>query len=337
MAEHQAVGAHSFWVVTLPRMFHTIPATRHLITALGLLEMPTISFDASVLEHRSLRITHHYIQALHEMTKPVRHAADITLGAILAWLLEAFMNHGPRAAIHSTAAQRLSYDDKKDIPVHELEIVLADVARARCQRFRCDVAPADSTYILEAVRLRNQQTDRPTAAAIFHQFQDFYANTFPTLTTPDQIAAAESFIAHWESAILANVYRSDEPTVIWSSLHFLCVLCTHVLPTPTDAGIFPDPGARELGLEFALEKCELMLTIRLAERRYQRALMQTTWLMEDIMDKHTPESWRASRRGRLEMVAADVEEALLCLDGMPSGAAGNWKGGGRLVAPVEVC
>lgn len=315
MAEHQAVRAHSFWVVTLPRMFHAIPATRHLITALGLLEMPTSSTDASVLEYRSQQITSHYIQALHEMTKPARHAADITLSAILAWLLEAFMNHGPRAFIHSSAAQKLSYKDKKDIPTEELEIVLADVARARCQRFRCDVAPSDSSYIFDAVKLRNLQIDRPTAADIRLNFEDYYQNVYPNITEASQVSAAEASIGKWESAILANVYRSDEPTVVWSSLHFLCVLSTHVLPIPTDV-YFPDSTASETGLEFVLEKCELVLATRLPEKTSQRALTETARLMIYVLVHYTPQTWRNSRDQRLARVQ-ELNEAQLRAAGLP--------------------
>jgi hypothetical protein len=189
------------------------------------------------------------------------------------------------------------------------------------------MVPREQTYVLEAVALRNgvdllseddvgvvsngrdPEKKKVSAAEIQEDFERYYRDAFPFIVAQEQIQDAEAFIGKMESAILANVYGSDEPTVVWSSLHFLCVLSTHVLPI-CEEEYFPDSEAAiDHGLDFVLEKCELMVGTRIKIDKWRKAVMSTTKLMIDVLRLYTSEAWRRSRKERLAMVTQQCEVA----------------------------
>lgn len=299
LGDHGPMYARDYWVSTLPRSFHLAPATKHLMTAIGLMEQPAL-FEPEVLLHRQERIQYHYAKALIAMTQQEIHPLDVALGPMLAWILEARTGNYPASSVHAAAIDRLSRQGgTSDISQWELDTVASQMVRSQQLLPPIDEPPTALAKVHDTLVVRNQACRSVTAEEILHRFEVYYDAFTPSEMAPEDIPVAEAFIQKAMKEILANVYRVDTTMILFGALHFLCLLSMQVLPRPKMPGILvADPVV--VGVEYILEQCEDIRLRKLKNAKEQEVLQRTVTLMIKVMKDYAPEEWRHSQRLRLE-------------------------------------
>ncbi|ETN46670.1 uncharacterized protein HMPREF1541_00856 [Cyphellophora europaea CBS 101466] len=310
MASNGPSHTLDFWTTTIPRAFHSVPGTRHLVTALGLLETSIGTTDLCVLETRCRKIHHHYSVALHELTQPDPDKVDVALGPLLAWLLETMMFNDSRADIHAEALERLSSSPafsarslaKTELSQHDLDALVSCVRRARKLHGRYDV----QLPLLQVLQMRSQLSDRVTPADTLLAFEQFYTTFSPQDMNPDQMQAAGFFLQKQMAAVHGNVYRSEVPMSVYSALHYTCIISSILLPTP-EVSSQEGSEIRGVGLDFILEACEDMLERKMATKSDQRLLDRALCLLLRVMASLAPAGWRREQAERLKRATFLIE------------------------------
>merc|ERR1711939_132194 len=224
------------------------------------------------------------------------------------------MNNGPSAAIHAHAARKLAPEMRNGrggsgVPQCELDAVIFNMLRSRALRGRCDLQPCQDTYVAEAVTWRNKPIEKKLTVEIRRAFEDYFEKFSPQTMTSDDVVAAEEFITRCESDILANAYLSDEASVTFSALHFLCMLSMFVLPQDI-VKYFPGTASVACGLDFVLESCENMLELRLPRQSDQESLQEIVGLNIHVLGLFAPKGWQRRRSDRLIRVACMSRKSL---------------------------
>lgn len=329
--------AHSFWTTALPRAFHSVPATRHLITAIGLMETCIGVPDAMVVKVRCQEIHRNYSLALRDLMQPDLHPLDLALAPLMAWLLETLMLRDDQAEVHAKALEKitsslaLDSDHLKctELSAHELECVVSCVRHTQYMREKNNVeAPLE-----QVLAIRSHLYKKETPLELLQAFKQYYETFDPPNMTLAQLRASGVFIHEQNVSVHGNVYRSEVPKVVFAALAYLCNLSLAVLPT---SGIAAEqsPQTHDIGLDFHLEQFEDMLTRTLEKRSDQALLNDVVSLALQVMALHTPAAWRVRRSERLAQAVflagqrsaaakanavgplqkqADVEFNILCL------------------------
>lgn len=305
MAENAGVGlTGTFWLTALPRAFHSVPATRHLITAIGILESCIGVFDPAVLSSRCRQIHHNYSLALVSLRQPNLHPADLAFAPLLAWLLETLTLHDDHAEVHVNALQKLmssptfanEHLKNIELSMQELEHLISCVRRTRSIRVKHNVeAPLEQVLAWRSIAYL-QITPREMVSA----FELFYENFDPPRMTLDQLNEAGGFVHGQTVAVHSNVYRSDVPIVISAALAYLCNLSLAVLPqSPLYSVMDNSTETRNAGLDFILAHFEDIAARTMAKRTDQVLLNDLLSLALRVMKQHTPAEWLVSRSERL--------------------------------------
>lgn len=272
LANYAPHGHRPVWESLFPRIAVNdyLPATRHMITAVALLDSPVGSTDPDILRRRANLIMKNYTQSLHALTSNVgdteTRSKDMGLAPVMGWLLESLSWNEPRAAMHEVGA-RTTLDANKTLVAKQQRsgddyildekwrLVLMNVTRFRCVRckIRCPIREDDQMYF--AVCMRNLGGAPTSTAELRSSFRDFFRTFNPTNMTADEIATAEEFARRCELAVYQSRHESADSLVIWNALHFLANVTTMILPIPISAPVqgFDDPLA--VGTDYIFDRC----------------------------------------------------------------------------------
>lgn len=305
MAENAGLAdTGTFWTTALPRAFHVVPATRHMITAIGILESCIGVFDPTVLSSRCRQIHHNYALALVSLRQPDLHPADLAFAPLLAWLLETLTLRDDHAEVHVKALQKLmsspvfssEHMKKVELSMLELEHLVSCVWRTRSLRVMNNVeAPLEQVLAFRSIAY-SKITPREMVSA----FENFYESFDPPRMTLAQLNEAGGFVHGQTVAVHSNVYRSDVPMVISAALAYLCNLSLAVLPQSLLHSVMdPRSETRDAGLDFILGHFEEMATRKLETRTDQLLLNDLLSLALRVMKQHTPAEWLLRRSKRL--------------------------------------
>lgn len=299
LGDHGPLYARDYWVSTLPRSFHVGPATKHLLIAVGLLEQP-MALGHDTLVSRCQRIQHHYTRGTTALTQPDVHPLDIALGPMLAWVLEARTGNDAAAGLHAAAIAKLSRTPTiGDISQYELDTVAQAMVRSQQLLAPTDDVPVALAGVYDSLVLRNRPCPAVDAGELLERFERYYVEFYPDGMTVEQVQAAESFVRNATVELLANAYKTDAAMVVFSALHFLCLLSMQLLPKPAVyTGVLSvDPVV--VGVDYILEQCEDMRLRVLPKKAEAELLQRTVNLMIRVMIDHGPAGWVHQRRQRL--------------------------------------
>ncbi|ETN39250.1 uncharacterized protein HMPREF1541_05473 [Cyphellophora europaea CBS 101466] len=311
ICEHGYVRSRDFWNVILPRAFHVAPATRHLITAIGLLDTPVGSSDPLVVDQRCERIQFNYSTAVTELTSLNPHPADVALAPVLAWVFDAMINEESRAEVHAQAMERLTIAQTDgesphlglDASPYMLEQIVHDIGRYRCLRIRMDTKVIGDQPLLRAVMLRNRPPDPSTLQELLKEFQRHYETYQPGDMTPDYIVAAEAFAFKTLASVVANVYHSEVQMTIFSALRFLCLLTVKLLPMPIMVSP-SDPDTIDTALSYILDWILDLHNRAIPKKTDRELLIDILEIMLPAMRNLTPATWRQRHELDLEQLSA---------------------------------
>ena len=256
--------SRELWETLFLRVASTLPATKHLLTAIALLETPTATSEPSVLNARSQGILRNYTIALQELMKPNAHVVDLALAPVLGWLLESLSLNEIRAAQHGTGAQKLfkarsaakKQTSEAAFPLDGmLDAALYHSVRVRCMRAKVEPVSCEDNQMFRALVIRNAHRRAVTTRQAHEAFEEFFQAFDPdSMTAADQAAAAE-LISQWEVAIVQSRYHTSEPCVLFNAVHFMCNLAMLLLPKPVISDV-AGPETVGIALDYICDQCE---------------------------------------------------------------------------------
>lgn len=296
---------HGFWLTNLPRAFHSVPATRHLITAIGILESSIGCSDPTLINVQCQRIHHNYSLALRALMQPDLHQVDLALAPFLAWLLDTLMLRDKQADVHAKALEKMTAEralSNMELSSEELGYVISCVQRTQGLRRHVDI----EMPLPQVLAIRSHVSTRATPQEILQAFQNHF-ETFDVLSmTLEDFRNAEAFIEAHYVTIHGNVYHSGGPMVIFTALHYMCAVSMAILNANCTLQ-WEMSKEHEVGLDFVLDQFEDMLTRVMIKRSDQLLLDSIVSLALSAMSKYTPAMWRRSRKGRLIGALSTVE------------------------------
>lgn len=297
------------WAGAVPRTASSLPALKHLLTAVAFLEMPIPDATPAMIRDRSQTIMRHYTHGVHELTKPQLSSAESALGPVLAWLIETLSFNETRARMHLRGAKLLhakARQENQPSPDDFLHDDKYDGMLAYMSMFHClraKVAPHsvaspstgaasnvdDGLYgSLHMLNTSIRPVHSSTARAAFAHY---FARVHSLAMSATQLAQARAYILHWERIVLQNKYLTREASLIFNALHLLCNLASILLPVPlvVESEVGVDTMAE--ALRYVLGRCAWMLTLRLERdtEEDRKALRDTVELILRCVRKHASE------------------------------------------------
>lgn len=121
--------------VVFPRVAYSLPATRHLLVAIAMLDERLNDPSPELLMARSRKILHHYNQAIHQLILYNPSMVDTIASSLLAWVLETCLHDTTRAIMHLDASSRLlervQADGLRDYGTEDSGLILNHLKRTR--------------------------------------------------------------------------------------------------------------------------------------------------------------------------------------------------------------
>ena len=247
LAHYACVHDKKTWEVVFPRVAYTLPATRHLLVAIAMLDERLQDPSPEILMSRSRKILHHYNQAIHQLTLHNPNVVDTIASSLLAWVLETCLHDTTRAIMHLDASSRLlekvQQDGLRDDGTEYSDIILNHLKQTRdscagyCSTERLLARPQfrDQTCIFTILVARHgpqQITSTRDAREVLEKY-------FAKFESPQgmEMSAQESrnFLRSWELTLLKYRHTSTEPHVCIVALHLLLNLALTLLPGSPDS------------------------------------------------------------------------------------------------------
>lgn len=303
------------WAVTLPRCAHALPATRHVLIAVGLIDEPVPSTDTAKVHQRSQRILHHYNLAIYQLTRPGAPLSplDLTLTSVLCWLLEVLGFNANMAAMHISAASKLAkqYQDprlrrlasSKPPEAHGEtdDIMSIDVPDLLtfCQSYLATTSASGNRSSPD--ELNTERAANPVLAALLlrqgacpiteaREFVDAWVAYFthfqPLLPGGMSLPEAEEYIAYWKVAVVRYRYIMTVPAPIVLLGYLIAAFARCLLPVADDT-MSPDWVANEGSLDFILARAVDMTVVEM-ESKHRLLLEELLSLVSMTVLKFVP-------------------------------------------------
>lgn len=271
LANYNANEVRSFWETDLLQAALGLPASRHLLQAVALLETPSHSFDHSAMQTQSQRIVYNYTRALHELNQPQVDPLDTVLAPFLGWLLETLSINQSKAAMHSQGAQeffqasllrKAGIQPKDDALVAQILHMLKYIRRFGCMRCKAPMPPQIDGQMYMAVAARNMTIACPSITTLRSELKEFTDLFNPDIMRPEEVKDAQNSVLKWEIAVIQGRYHAPEMPLAFAALHFLVNAIMLLLPTPVNHDI-AGPDTVLIGIDLVLDQCYWILARRL--------------------------------------------------------------------------
>jgi hypothetical protein len=296
LANYGARSHRAWWEAVLPRVATSLPASRHILIAVALLESPVGCDDPSVLEKRSQSIRRNCSMALRHLTQPNPHPADVGVAPLVAWLLETLSFHERRASIHQEAAQRIFdaayvaskgrgpdefvFDDK-------MQSLLWNQYRFRCLRCKTPVPDSDEQYRELAVAVRNANSAPVSAKHLHADLRDFVATFRPNAFTAVDVDRARDFVRQRERSILRSRYKAREAQGVFTALHLLCNTIILLLPGPVLHRVAGD-DTLGIALDYVADQCYWLMDLTELVAEDKSSLIDVVLMMLQLIATYGP-------------------------------------------------
>jgi hypothetical protein len=240
------------WKGALPRTASSVPALKHLLVAVALIECPLIEATPDTILARSQSIIRHYTLGIQSLQSNDITPVESALAPMLAWLIETFSFNETHAKLHIKGCQVLHQHTVRSIQnqntlspddfIHDSKHtdMMAHMHGWAC--LRAKVAPHTSTTtasipsnVYGSLAMFNTNITPVLSADVRAAFARYWKHVHPpppAVLSPDDITAAQIFISDYEAQILRYRYRSAEPTAVFNILHLMCCLAHLLLPVP---------------------------------------------------------------------------------------------------------
>ena len=289
LANYSSNGHRKVWEITFPRCAVRLPATRHLLVAVALMDehLPKSSLDT--LMKRSQRILFHYNTAIKELTEDKPAELDVMLATILAWVLEIFLADQSKARMHLEASTmflakldgaRLHNEDEEahDILVDDVVPVRGDCSGfSSSQKSLEDGSSRTGISVLTVLKAKNCPSEITSPYQARDACAKYLASLDPLSSTGTSFEAqgATANLSHWQRELFKCRYEVTAHPVNIVAIQLLYSLAMVVLVMPPcnerSEAEHPDPAA----VHYVLDKCADFLTL-VGLREYDRAELEIT-------------------------------------------------------------
>ena len=288
LANYSSNGHRRVWEITFPRCAVRLPATRHLLVAVALLDEHLPKFSLHMLMKRSQRILFHYNTAIRELTEDKPAELDVMLATILAWVLEMALADQSKARMHleasTTFLEKLDGDRLHNEDEEAYDILVDDVVPVRrdCSGFSSSQKSLEngssktSISVLTVLKAKNCPSEVMSPYQARDACAKYLASLDPSSTssTSFEVQKTTANLNHWQRELYKCRYEVTAHPVNIVAIQLLYSLAMVVLVPPCDKRSedeYPDPVA----IHYVLEKCADFLKLG-GLREYDRAELETT-------------------------------------------------------------
>lgn len=286
LATYAGSSGH-MWQRIFPRTAQHLPATKHLLVAVAMLDERLSNPSGPALEYRSRRIINHYNTAIQRLVSGKTTELDILLSSMMAWILEIMSDNPATAKMHLDAAGRLmkralintsntSTSEEYDIIHRHLPAAHKQcVGYAKTEPKQEDDGGVDSDadLIFAAVRQKNDPQSVASLAQIKGVIKEFYRQISLAQDRGVDIAQARKYRRSYEVALLKYRNGAPEPPINIIAVHWWLNMANNVLPgtDDTDIASFYDVS----GMDYILDRVEGAHSSEDLEPRWQEDLDET--------------------------------------------------------------
>ncbi|ETN36206.1 uncharacterized protein HMPREF1541_08483 [Cyphellophora europaea CBS 101466] len=316
IANYAPPEMRKLWEVTIPRCAQALPATRHVMVAVALLDEPTPHPDTSKLLARSQRVLYHYNRAIRHLTGSVAPSKlDMTLTSVLSWLLEVLGFNSGTAKMHIAAADKLAheYRDPRLCRLASSKTETDDIMQIDipalidfCQSYLTTTPAAgnrstpdelntetSANPVLAALLLRQGLCPISKAEEFKEAWETYFTTLQPLMPGGMTVAEADDFIAYWKVAVLRFRYIATVPSIIVLLGYLIGALARCLLPSRNSN----EPYSINCGaVDFILARATDM-TVMQMEPDHSRMLEEMLCLTATTVMRFVPnhEQWLKAR------------------------------------------
>ena len=247
LAKYSSNNDRPTFEIIFPRLAMSLPATKHLVVAVSMLDELVGSSNQERLMSKSRRILYHYNQAIRHLTHHKASMIDIISASILAWVLEGCLFDRNRAAIHLKASSRLMNifiaDETKNNGSESSDIVVNHLTHTRssCEGYAstrlsgANQYVQDETYIFAVLSARNSPQRMKSAKEARDALEEYFTKFEDPQGMDMSPMEANELLQSWELALLKYRHVATEPYAEVVSLHILVNLAQALLPVIADS------------------------------------------------------------------------------------------------------
>jgi Fungal Zn(2)-Cys(6) binuclear cluster domain len=241
--------ARAMWEVVLPRCAQQLPATKHLLVAVAMLDERLSNSSSQPLEERTRRILNRYQSALKCLVAKDTIQLDVLLSSMVAWVLEIMKDDAQRAKMHLDASGRLLQkaiaNSPHDVHSEEQDIIHRHmtVAHQQCVGYaktepRQDDEPHHDAASLVPTPISKHDPHFITSIVQLKQIiKEYFQQLSLAQETGFTISQARQHRRSYEIALLEYRHVASEPDINIIAVHLWLNLTNHLLPGTEDANI----------------------------------------------------------------------------------------------------
>lgn len=279
LSHYGPLYAQSLWTTTLPRIAASLPALKHIMVAIALLDYHVPPYyelhDVADRYQRILRHYNHSIALLARSTEIT--TVELLFSAMLSWLLEVMGFNGRGAMMHLDAVRKICTVEQTDSSppkttsgYHEADGILdahLPATMELCEGYATLLNPplrseasegnSSSNPLLVALDLRHRQSSVSSCEDIVKAIKHYYEEMRPQVYSKEDIEQAWQYIYRWKVAIVRFRYSGTaSPSVVL--LCYLSMALAHSLLPGLHEGEAEDAARdrREKALAYVLARTE---------------------------------------------------------------------------------
>ena len=282
-------GARHTWEVILPRCAQQLPAAKHLIVAVAMLDERLSNPSPQTVECRSQRILSHYNAAIKTLVSGRAAQLDILLSSMIAWVLE-IMNDDPQTAkMHLDASGRLlrkaiadspndSSSEEHDIIHHHFVIAHAQcVGYSKNEPRQEDDQDLDASSVFPTLVARHNPQSITSISQIKKAIKEYYNQLSLAKDTGIDISQALRYRRSYELGLLKYRHVAKEPPSNIIAVHLWLNLANNLLPSTDDAEITSYHDVS--GMDYLLDQVEYLYRTKGLSQTHRDDLEDTLNLM----------------------------------------------------------
>ena len=286
-----------FYEKLIPRLAFTLPATKHLMVAVAMMDERIHDPTPQVLAARSRKIMGHYNGAIKLLTSDAPASLDLVIAPLVAWLLETMLNDGARARMHLEASENLADGLEKKDKFNEgseaSEILSRNLPSAQkaAWGFHLTVASREGSArqpmtLVQMLLSRHGPQDIHSIAearAAFTSYFNLILADNGTMLTQEE---SRAYLRHWELALLKYRHMATDASENIMAATLLHNLAFALAPRTKPSG---KSNPDDTGMGYILSKAAEFLKLRHLSRKDLATMRETLKLLLTTVVRYAPE------------------------------------------------
>jgi hypothetical protein len=265
----------------LPRCVHLLPAARHLLIAVSMLDQRYHGINPPEMMVRARRIMDHYNSALAVLTSKDVEPLDLYLSPLLAWIIEIMVNNPQTAIMHIKHSRKMLEGlEPKPHDSNDTQDIVQDFVKDTqrfCSGFTstsaacAGILSSDPCSIFQTLNVRQQISPDTPTEEVRQAIYKYATSLDSDGQTKFPFKEALEYLRHWESHTLVTryIYREARDTIV--ATHFLIATATTLLTAPNECSQDTFTRQKE-AWEYLLVKLEDCLDVEALDEKNRQGL-----------------------------------------------------------------